>query len=91
MEIKNYISIGTEKLGSQKALAEFLGIPATSIRNVNCGRQGLSNVTCVKLAQLIETDPLEVIAASELVTEKKPEKRAFWERLRARARDIDEK
>ncbi|MDR3159966.1 MAG: helix-turn-helix transcriptional regulator [Zoogloeaceae bacterium] len=78
MELRDYIEEGTRKASSQKALAEYLNVYASNIRDVNRGMRGLPNDTCIKLARLINVDPLEVIAASELVTEKKPEKRAFW-------------
>jgi hypothetical protein len=78
MEIRDYINAGTQKLGSQKALAEHLDIATSYVRLVNAKKCGFPNVVCIKLAQLVNADPIEVIAASELVTEKKPERRDFW-------------
>ncbi|MDR0737129.1 MAG: hypothetical protein LBF51_09970 [Zoogloeaceae bacterium] len=78
MKLRDYIGTGTEKTGSQKALAEHLGLYAEDLRGANRGKRGLPNDACIKLAKIIDADPLEVIAASELATEKKPEKRAFW-------------
>jgi hypothetical protein len=78
MEIRDYINAGTQKLGSQKALAEQLAQFSETLRSARAGKRGLPNDACIKLAQLLDADPLQVIAASELVTEKKPEKRDFW-------------
>ena len=38
----------------------------------------MPNYACVKLADLLGVERIEVIAASELVTEKNPERREAW-------------
>jgi hypothetical protein len=78
MELKNYIDIGVKETGSQKNLANLLGQKSEAITAAKANRRGLPIDACIKLARLINADPLEVIAASELTTEKKPEKREFW-------------
>jgi plasmid maintenance system antidote protein VapI len=78
MELRDYIDEGTNIIGSQKGLAEAIGQYPSTLRRVRVNRKGLPIDACIKLAKIIDADPLEVIAASELVTEKKPEKRAFW-------------
>jgi hypothetical protein len=78
MELKNYIEQGEKKTGSRKHLAEALEQNPNAITGAKAHRQGLPNYACIKLADLIGVDRLAVIAASELVTEKKPERKAVW-------------
>lgn len=78
MEQRDYIEQGIAKKGSLAALGRFLDqgeSPMRSARNHKCG---LPVYACIKLAELIGATPLEVIAASELVTEKREERRAVF-------------
>lgn len=85
MTLREFIDSASKIAGDQKRLAEKLGVVPQDLTGAKAGRRGLPNDACVKLAQITGADPLEVIAASELATEKKPEKRAFWESYQARA------
>ena len=78
MELKNYIQAGIEKLGSVIALAKHLDQQDTAITNAKGHRRGLPEYACVMLADLLEVERIEVIAASELVTEKNPERQKVW-------------
>lgn len=78
MELKDYIEAGIEKLGNSVSLAKHLGQDPTVIRNAKGHRRGLPNYACVVLADLLGVERIEVIAASELVTEKNPERREVW-------------
>ena len=90
MEMKNYIEAGIEKAGSVISLAKLLQLQDTTVTNAKAHRRGLPNYACIKLADLLGVERLEVIAASELVTEKNPEKREVWLPivLAAEAREI---
>ncbi len=79
MNMKKYLELGEEKAGKQIELAKILGIPDSYIRIVKSGRRGLPADVCIKLADYIDADRLEVIAASNLVTEKDEEKRKIFE------------
>ncbi|GEM_PF-1862909 len=81
MKLENYIEKGIEKTGSGAELARQLDIASTNIFNAKAGQRGLPSYVCVKLAEIIDADPLEVIAASELVTEKKEERKEIWKRV----------
>ncbi len=81
MQLRDYINAGINSTGSQRDLADHLGTSSQQITNAKAQRAGLPNDACVKLATLIHANPLEVIAASELATEKKVEKREFWSHL----------
>ena len=78
MKLKDYITKGIDAKHGVIALAEYLGVDRTYLPRARAGRQGLPGYACVKLAQLIGEDERRVIAASELVTEKTPERRAVW-------------
>lgn len=78
MELKKIIEIASEKAGNQKKLSEIIGISSLQLTNAKAGRAGIPAYACVMIADLIKIDRIAVIAASELVTEKKAERRAVW-------------
>ena len=90
MELKDYIEAGIATCGTAVELAKLLGQNPTTVRDAKGQRKGLPAYACAKLADLLGVDRLEVIAASELVTEKKPERREVWLPivLAAEAREI---
>ncbi|MDR3323440.1 MAG: helix-turn-helix domain-containing protein [Zoogloeaceae bacterium] len=79
MNLRDYIDSATQKVGSQVALADKVGQTPANLRGARGNVRGIPVDACIKLARILDVDPLEVIAASELATEKKPEKRLFWE------------
>lgn len=78
MELTNYIKAGVLKKGSVTALADYLGLHPNAVTAANGHRRGIPNDAAVKLAQLLGVPEIDVIAASELATERKEDKRAFW-------------
>lgn len=81
MELRDYIEAGATKAGSVAALARMLGIVQQPMNEAKHHRRPLPLDAAVKLADYIDADRMEVIAANELATEKKPEKREFWSHL----------
>ena len=79
MNLRDYIEMGEMEAGSQVKLAEFLMMNTANIRNAKRGTQGIPDAMCIKLAKLVGVTEIEVIAASNLVTEKNPERRKFFE------------
>lgn len=79
MKMNEYLEKAQEKAGSQIKLAKYLGISDRYIRLVRDGERSLADDVCIKLADYINEDRLEVIAASNLVTEKNEEKRKIFE------------
>jgi len=77
--MKKYIEIGEKKAGKQIELARILNVRDSTLRLVKSGNNGLPDAICIKLADYIEVDPLHVIAASNLVTEKNEERRKIFE------------
>lgn len=81
MELKKYIEQAEKMAGSQKALAQLIGVSESHIRSAKSGARGLTNYACLIIAKILDEDEAKVIAASELVTEKKIERRSFWEKV----------
>lgn len=79
MKMNEYLEKAQRKAGSQIKLAKTLGISDRYIRLVRDGERSLADDICIKLADYIKEDRLEVIAASNLVTEKDEEKRKIFE------------
>lgn len=88
MQMRNYIEQAEKKAGKQIELAKMLGVSASYIRLVKSGKNGLSTDMCIVLADYIEEDPLKVIAASNLVTEKDERKRKIFESCFSRAASV---
>lgn len=78
MELRDYLNAGINRLGGAKQLADYLGILPQALSNAKAHQRGIPNDACFKLAELLKADVRGVIAASELATEKKEDKRAFW-------------
>lgn len=77
--MKELIEAAEKKAGKQVELARILGIRESYLRQAKLGKSGLPDAICIKLADYLETDRLEVIAASNLVTEKDEERRKVFE------------
>ena len=88
MLINEYIEKAEKKAGKQIELAKILGISDGYIRMVKAGKRGFSNEISIILADYIEEDRLEVIAASSLVNEKDEKKRKIFESCFSRAAGI---
>lgn len=78
MELKDFLEIGAKKAGSLTALGKLLDMSQPTISGVKAHKRALTIEAAVKLADYIGADLRTVIAANELVTEKKEEKRRFW-------------
>ena len=88
MEMKIYIEMGEKKAGKQTELGKILGIKENYLRNAKSARAGLPDAICIKLADYIEINPLQVIAASNLVTEKDEERIKIFKSCFTRAASI---
>ncbi len=78
MELRDYIEAGINKKTSVIELARYLGIHPNHVSNAKAHARGLPADACVKLSDLLGIELKAVLAASELATERKEEKRAFW-------------
>lgn len=77
MELKTYIAKGIEAAEGPAALARLIGIRHSHLNEAKNGKRGLPPVACGKLADLIGVDRWDVVAASEILTEKDEEKRRY--------------
>lgn len=78
MEFRDYLKRGEDAAGGRAELANVLEQQANAITDAKGHRRGLPVYACIKLANLIGAEPLEVIAASELVTEKREDRKAVF-------------
>lgn len=78
MNLSEMIELAARKCGSQKELAKVIGERPDVLTAAKAGRRGLPAIACGKLAEILGIDRWTVIAASELVTEKNEEKRAYF-------------
>lgn len=88
MELRELIERAEKAAGSQKALALMLNQDAGNLRGAKAGLKGLPTYACVQIAELIGVPEMMVIAASELITEKKPERRAIFKPFVSRAASV---
>lgn len=88
MLLKALIERAEKAAGSQKELGLRLGINPSNLRNAKAGQCGLPNYACVMIADMIGEERITVIAASELVTEKKEERRKVWHPFVAHAASV---
>jgi len=78
MELKDFLEVGSQKAGSLTALGKLLDMSQPRMSRSKGQKEPLPIDAAVKLADYIGADLRAVIAANELVTEKKEEKRRFW-------------
>lgn len=88
MEMKTYIEMGEKLAGSQIELAKILDIKPNYLSMVKSHQRGLPDALCLQLADFISVDRLEVIAASNLITEKDEKKRKLFESCFTKAATI---
>ena len=79
MDLREYIEMGEKAAGHQVKLASYLEQNDSNMRKMKQNKRGLPDPMCIKLAHLIGVDPLHVIAASNLVTEKNSGRRKLLE------------
>lgn len=86
MELKEFIAHGAEKAGGLTELGKLLGLRQQEMTSAKGHRRPIPLDAAVRLADYIGADLRAVIAANELVTEKKEEKREFWRPFAEHAR-----
>ena len=69
-----------QNLTSDYAVANFLDIPRQSMTKVNNGTP-LGKDKCMRMAQALKIDPMEIIATAEAQKTKNPELKAVWLKL----------
>lgn len=78
MELRDYIEEAKKMTGSIEALSKELGMERSNLSAAKSHKRGLTPQACIKLSEMLNIDLKTIIAASELATEQKEEKRQFW-------------
>jgi len=78
MNLKAMIQIAAREFENQRDLADALGVHPNVLTSAKRGARGLPAFACFRLAEILAIDPVEVIAVSELITEKDEEKRQVF-------------
>lgn len=86
MQLCELIEEGATKAKSVAGLARTIGVTREQASAAKSHTRPLPTDAAVKLANYLGYEPLMVIAANELATEKKEEKRAFWSPFAEHAR-----
>ncbi|MCD0494498.1 helix-turn-helix domain-containing protein [Chromobacterium violaceum] len=86
-----YLQEAEEKLGTSNnasATARALKTTPQAIHNYKNGVSKMDDYHCIRVAQVLGIDPMEIIAAAQEEREKNEEKREFWRDFReARTRE----
>ncbi len=88
MELKELIERAEKEAGSQIALGKMINQAPSTLRAAKAGVLGLPTYACIQIARIINVPEITVIAASELVTEKKAERRAIFAPFVGRAASL---
>lgn len=78
MELRDYIEAAKKMTGSIEALSKELGMERSNLSAAKSHKRGLTPQACIKLSEMLNIDLKTIIAASELATEQKEDKRQFW-------------
>lgn len=73
--------IAQRHLKTAYAAAKLIGITPTRLYEYRDGVRPFNNFTAVRVAELLEVDPVVVIASAEAEREKGGAHRAYWEKL----------
>lgn len=76
----DYLGEAKEKTGikSDNAFALSIGISRQNLSQLKKGERVMEDYCCIKLAEILKINPMEVIAAANYEREKSEEKREFW-------------
>lgn len=66
---------------SDYAFAKKLGLHPTTVSQYQLGKRVIDDYTAVKIAEALEVDPLEVIAAANLEREKDEKRQVLWRKV----------
>jgi transcriptional regulator with XRE-family HTH domain len=83
MNTLEYLAACKERLGieSDYALAKRLGISQPTISSYRGGRSRMDDDVALTIAEILQINPLQVIAAANAERAKTPEQKARWEGL----------
>ncbi len=81
-----YLDDAMEKLGleNDNQIATWLGVTRASVCHWRKGKSILDDYSCLKIADVLGIDPMEIITAANIEREKKEQKRKVWEEFSRR-------
>lgn len=68
---------------SDYELCRALGIDSGTMSNYRSGKRAMDAYMAMRLAELLNADPLKMIASAEAERAKTPERKRFWQRIAA--------
>jgi len=71
------------QIESDYALAKLLGVTRQAVSGLVNGHSAMDTYTAAKVAELVNVDPMKVIASAEAERARNDEKRTFWRKLAA--------
>jgi len=83
MKTPSYLNAAKKKLGitSDYALAARLGLTRSAISQLQAGRSGMSDETGIKIAEILEINPAQVMLDLAMERARTPETQAIWSGL----------
>ena len=81
--LENYLDEFKEKLKieSDYATAKELGVTRQQMSRIRSGYVAIGREKCIRIANALKIDPIEIIGTIEAAKEKKPEIKAIWIRM----------
>ena len=76
----DYLDAAKEKLGLQSdyAFAKQLELTTAGISQYRTGKRVIDDYTACRIADVLEIDPMEVIAAANAEREKNEDRKSYW-------------
>lgn len=80
MKTLEYLAACKKRLGieSDYALAKALGVAQSSVSNYRIGRSRIDDEVALTIAEILQVNPMQVIAAANAERAKTPEQKARW-------------
>lgn len=78
--LSEIIENAAKKLGSQRAVEDYLELAPRYLTEVKGGRRGLPDIAQAKLEELMELPSGSLRAPSAIITETKPERVTYWKK-----------
>ena len=80
MNTLDYLAACKKRLGieSDYALAKALGVTQSAVSSYRIGRSSINDDVALRVSEILQIHPLQVIAAANAERAKTPESRATW-------------
>lgn len=78
--LNEVVAMHRDQITSDSALARFLGVTRQAIHQYKQG-QNMSVLIAIKLAKILQIDPMETVAATLHAQAATEEEREFWQKI----------